>query len=211
MMYNRALGHGSDGYTPRSEIVAVQNYEIPYGKGKTFGSNSGPIANAILGGWRVDGITTFETGLQFTALIAAYPSGYAYPSVGPTFPNRGILSPYEGAAHNRTQWYKGASTAALAAGTAQTFTLPTQNTFGNNGFNNLYGPIYINQDVAAMKSVLVAEKYKFTLRADAFNVFNHANLGLPDANITDATAGKITSLAVNANMRRLQFALRMEF
>ena len=62
-----------------------------------------------------------------------------------------------------------------------------------------------------MKSVMVREKYKFTLRADAFNVFNHANLGLPDATITDANAGQITSLAAGANMRRLQFALRMDF
>jgi len=62
-----------------------------------------------------------------------------------------------------------------------------------------------------MKSFKVAEKYKFTLRADAFNAFNHTNLGLPDSTITDATAGKITSIAAAANMRRLQFALRMDF
>ena len=215
-LYDRALGHGSDAYTPRTDLVIVQDYELPYGKGKTFGSNSGALANALLGGWRVNGITTYTSGLQFTALIASYPAtvggaAYAAPSVGPPFPNRGTVSPYAGAAHNRTQWYVGASTAALAAGTATSFTLPAANTFGNNGFNNLYGPIYINQDLAVMKSVLVAEKYKLTLRADAFNLFNHANLGLPDANITDSTAGKITSLAVNANQRRLQFALRMDF
>jgi len=67
------------------------------------------------------------------------------------------------------------------------------------------------QDLAASKSVKVTEKYNFTLRADAFNVFNHTNLGLPDSTVTDATAGKITTLAPGANMRRLQFALRMDF
>jgi hypothetical protein len=211
MLYDRPLGYGSDAYTPRNEVVIVQDYELPYGKGKTFGNDAGRVTNALFGGWRVDGVTTYESGLQFTALIGSYPSGYAFPSVGPPFPDRGSASPYAGAAHKRNQWYVGASTAALAAGTATSFALPAPNTFGNNGFNNLYGPIYINQDVAAMKSVLIAEKYKFTLRADAFNVFNHANLGLPDANITDSTAGKITGLAVNANMRRLQFALRMDF
>jgi hypothetical protein len=99
----------------------------------------------------------------------------------------------------------------LRAGNCAAFQLPAANTFGNYGFDDLYGPIYINQDLAAMKSFKVAEKYKFTLRADAFNAFNHTNLGLPDSTITDATAGKITSIAAAANMRRLQFALRMDF
>ena len=85
------------------------------------------------------------------------------------------------------------------------------NTFGDFGFNNLYGPSFVNQDMAASKTFQVAEKYSFTLRTDAFNVFNHTNLGLPDTSVTDATAGKITSIAYNANMRRLQFSLRMDF
>ena len=211
MLYNRALGRGNESNIPNTQVIVVQDYELPYGRGKQFGSRSSSIAEAVLGGWRVNGVTTFLSGEPFTATIGAYPSGYAAQNVGIAYPDRGTASPYAGAAHNRSQWYAGASTAALAAGTATTFALPAPNTFGNNGFDNLYGPIYINQDLAAMKSVKVAEKYKFTLRADAFNVFNHANLGLPDGVITDATAGKITSLAAGANMRRLQFALRMDF
>jgi hypothetical protein len=211
MLYNKPLGRGNESNIPNTQVIVVQDYEIPFGKGKQFGSHSGRIVDSLLGGWRLNGITTFLSGEPFTATIGAYPSGYAAQNVGIAYPDRGTVSPYSGAKHNRAQWYVGASTAALAAGTATTFTLPAPNTFGNNGFDNLYGPIYINQDLGAMKSVKVTENYKFTLRTDAFNVFNHANLGLPDGVITNVTAGRITSLAAGANMRRLQFALRLDF
>jgi hypothetical protein len=203
MQYNRPLGRGNENYTPHTQVIVVQDFEIPYGKGHFFGGHAGTLSNGLLAGWRVSGVTTALSGQPFGVGIGTYPSGYAFPSVGPNFPDRGTVSPYSGAAHNRTQWYKG--------GLGSAFLLPAANTFGNYGFNNLYGPSFVNQDIAASKSVKVAERYNFTLRTDAFNVFNHTNLGLPDTTVTDAIAGKITSLATGANMRRLQFALRMEF
>lgn len=203
MLYNRSLGRGNENYTPHAQVIVVQDFEVPFGKGHYFGSHAGALENGFLGGWKLSGVTSGLSGQPFAVGIGTYPSNYAFPSVGPNFPDRGAASPYTGAAHNRSQWYKG--------GLGSAFLLPAQNTFGNYGFNNLYGPHFINQDLAASKSVKVSEKYNFTLRADAFNVFNHTNLGLPNTTVTDATAGKITTLAAGANMRRLQFALRMDF
>jgi hypothetical protein len=211
MLYNKPLGYGNESFIQHHQVTVIQDLTLPIGKGKLIGSNSGPVTDAVIGGWRMNGVTIFMSGEPYTASIGAYPSGYAAQNVGIAYPDRGTASPYAGAAHNRTQWFQGCSTAALANSTCTAFHLPAANTFGNYGFDDLYGPILINQDLAAMKSILVAEKYKVTLRADAFNVFNHTNLGLPDATITDATAGKITSIAASANMRRLQFALRLDF
>ena len=84
------------------------------------------------------------SGEPYTAAIGAYPSGYAAQNVGIAYPDRGSASPYTGAAHNRTQWFQGCSTAALANATCAAFQLPAANTFGNYGFDDLYGPIYIN-------------------------------------------------------------------
>ncbi|HTV55364.1 MAG TPA: TonB-dependent receptor, partial [Terriglobia bacterium] len=211
MLYDKPLGYGNESYIQHQQVTVIQDVALPIGKGKLIGGNSGQIADAVIGGWHLNGVTTFFSGEPYTVAIGAYPSGYAAQNVGIAYPDRGTASPYAGAVHNRTQWFQGCSTAALANSTCAAFQLPAANTFGNYGFDDLYGPIYIDQDAAAMKSVLVAEKYKFTLRADAFNLFNHTNLGLPDTTITDATAGKITSIAAAANMRRLQFALRLDF
>jgi hypothetical protein len=47
------------------------------------------------------------------------------------------------------------------------------------------------------------------LRADAFNVFNHVNLGLPNALIDVPGAGQITT--IQAPMRQMQFGLHLQF
>jgi hypothetical protein len=203
MLYNRALGRGNQANNPHTQVIVIHDFDVPYGKGKSFGNNAPQWSQAIFGGWHVSGITTYLSGLPFTVGIRNYPAGYAAPSVGPNYPDRGNSSPYDGARHDRDQWFKG--------GLGSAFLLPAPNSFGNYGFNNLYGPSLNNTDLALTKSFTFRDRYRFTLRTDAFNVFNHTNLGLPNTNITDPKAGQITSIAGTTTMRRLQFALRLAF
>jgi len=49
------------------------------------------------------------------------------------------------------------------------------------------------------------------LRTDARNIFNHTNLGLPNANVQQASAGQITSIAGGGYMRSLQFSGTVRF
>jgi hypothetical protein len=77
--------------------------------------------------------------------------------------------------------------------------------------NSLKGPRFFNQDVAASKAFSITESARFTLRGEAYNVFNTTNLGMPERNVTAGNAGQINSIAFGSNMRRLQFALRLDF
>ncbi|MBL8231564.1 MAG: hypothetical protein JNL98_23915, partial [Bryobacterales bacterium] len=43
-------------------VVASGIWEIPVGKGRAFGSNMHPVANAIAGGWQVSAIYTMQSG-----------------------------------------------------------------------------------------------------------------------------------------------------
>jgi hypothetical protein len=117
--------------------------------------------------------------------------------------SKGSADPYSGAQGNRNQWFVG--------GFGNAFLLPAPNTFGNYPVNSLYGPRFINQDVAFSKIFAITERVRFTLRTDAFNALNHTNLGLPNADVTSAQVGQITSLANNSFMRRLQFSGRIDF
>jgi hypothetical protein len=65
--------------------------------------------------------------------------------------------------------------------------------------------------LALAKSFAFTEKARFTLRGEAYNVFNHANLGMPERNVTSGNAGQINSIAFGSLMRRMQFALRLDF
>lgn len=207
-LYNRSLGYGNQPLVSKQQFLINQIYALPFGAKRRYFASMNAVAEALFGGWELSGTTTYYTGLPFTATIGAYPAtvngvAYTHPDVGPSWPDRGTGSPYAGSTHDRNQWFVG--------GIGGAFALPTANSFGNFGFNNLYGPIFINQDLALAKSFALREGYRLSFRAEAYNAFNHTNLGLPDANITNKTAGQITSLAYNYQMRRLQFALRLDF
>lgn len=41
-------------------------YELPFGRGKTFGSGMSRLANAVAGGWTISGVTRWSSGYPFT-------------------------------------------------------------------------------------------------------------------------------------------------
>ena len=51
----------------RHNVTASAVYELPVGKGRKFGSGMNSVMDAIVGGWQVNGINTFRTGLPSTA------------------------------------------------------------------------------------------------------------------------------------------------
>jgi hypothetical protein len=206
-LYNRRLGWGNADSIPTKQFILAQNYEIPFGRGRKYGANANRFVDLILGGWNLAGITTYYSGIPFNPNM-----GSTHPApVGPNDrPNIGPGDPFEGALGDRRQWFVGTDAATLAAGTGA-FGLPANDTFGNYPINVLYGPHFINQDVSLSKSFAFTERFRFTLRADATNAFNHTNLGQPNANILDNNAGQITNTAFGGSylMRRMQFSGRL--
>jgi hypothetical protein len=210
-LYNRAAGYGNNNSIYHSQFILTQILDLPFGKGRSFASHAGPLLDDLIGGWTVSGATVLHSGVPYTVAIGSFPTGYlGENTVNVTFPDRGTGSPYAGAAHNRAQWYQGCTVAALQANTCSGFALPSQSSLGNYGINNLYGPSFVNQDVAVQKTfATIADRYRFLIRTEAFNVFNHTNLSTPNVTLTSTTAGQIT--AIEGNMRKLQFSLRMDF
>jgi hypothetical protein len=206
-LYDRAAGYGDNNSIYHQQVVVTQHYNLPFAK---FGGSSHILKN-IIDKWDLTGVTMWHSGTPFTVGIGSWPSGYlGENTVSVTFPDRGSVSPYQGATHNRNQWYQGCTVAQLSAGTCGAFLLPTYTSFGNYGINNLFGPQYVQQDVAVSKVFAkIVDRYSFVLRAESFNVFNNTNLSTPNATITSSTAGQITSTA--GNMRRLQFSAHMNF
>ncbi len=203
-LYNRSLGWGNEDYISHRQFTLSQTYNIPFGRGRKFGGQSNRVVDLLVGGWNVSGITSYYSGIPFTPIASQFPADYARPNVGPNDRvGEGSVSPYKGAQGNRNQWFVG--------GFGSAFLLPAPNTFGNYPVNSLYGPRFIDQDIALSKAFSITERVRFTLRTDAFNSLNHTNLGLPNADVTSPQAGQITSLANNSSMRRLQFSGRLDF
>ena len=144
------------------------NYALPFGKGRSY-LNSGPAA-IILGDWQVNTILSIRSGLPINPTNGAN-SDTA--NTGNTTSNvqrvNYLFSPEKGAPHKRSEWFNPAA-----------FALPANGTFGNASINSLRGPGYWNDDLSLFRDIPITEKYRLQFRAEAFDVFNHPNLGQPD-------------------------------
>jgi hypothetical protein len=186
----------------------TENYDLPFGRGRKYGSNISKPVDWALGGWMINGVTTYTSGRAFTPNIGTTPAGVIRPNVGPSGrPNKGSGDPYAvSGGQSRNQW--------IVGGIGGPYTLPADNTFGNFPINSLYGPIFIQQDMSIAKrfNLIGENRLKMELRGEAFNVFNHTNLGDPNSDITSPQVGQITGLpGAFGTMRRLQFAVRFDF
>jgi len=218
-LYNRALGRGLADNFSHHLLTAAENYEVPFGRGKKYGSSISKGMDYLLGGWVINGVTTFVSGRAFTPNIGTFPAGLIRPNVGPGGrPDIGSGDPYSvgGSTGDRNHFFGGIYTIPgdPTSGLSGAYAFPGDNTFGNFGINTLSGPIFVTQDLSLAKrfNIYKEGRARLELRAEAFNAFNHTNLGDPNTDITSPSVGQITGLpGAFGSMRRLQFAARVDF
>ena len=198
--YNVSLDRGNCLFDRRQALVVSSVVALPV-NGKFKG-------HPLFEGWQLSGIATVRSGAPFIAGV-----GFDQAGLGAAFVNnRPILNP-GGTAENikkgtLNQWFDPTA-----------FSLPPVGELGNAGRNFLIGPHFWNIDFSTMKNTRINETINLQFRAEFFNIFNHANWGLPNAAVFVQTAngggaynpiaGRITTLA--SPMRQIQFALKLIF
>ncbi len=179
-------------------------YQLPFGKGRKFGSGMNPVFDALVGGWEVNSINTANTG---TPIDVSYSPSTANDVTGLTNDYRGeaILRPnVSGSGANQS---KSAMINNFFAG--YTFSTPPPNApFGDLGRNSFRAPGLEQWDLAADKNFHIRESTSLQFRSEFFNVLNHTNLGLPGTISTSAAFGTIRS---TYPARQIQFALKLLF
>ena len=218
---NPRVGWGPSYYNRPNAFVMAANWDLPFGHNKTIGGNVPGWMNQIIGGFALNGALTWQAGLPFTPNYTNCGTdndlGICYLNrTGASFIlNAGSLDP---AAH-KVKYFTPSPYALQSSGPQSSFgafSRPAIGTFGNIGRDSYFGPGLINTDLSIAKSFDIREGIRFQLRAEAFNVFNHPNLGQPDSCVDcqDGNAGTITSIVATqdgTSMRRLQFAARFQF
>ena len=81
-------------------------------------------------------------------------------------------------------------------------------TFGNSPRSGLRGAPLVTTDVTLEKSIHIKEQLRFDLRAEFYNILNHANFNLPGATLGAADFGLVTSARPG---RTIQLAGRLSF
>jgi hypothetical protein len=81
--------------------------------------------------------------------------------------------------------------------------------FGNAGRNIVRGPGLANTDLGLIKRVNIFQRVHLEVRAEVFNLFNRANLGVPVLDIASGSFGRIGSTSTPA--REWQFGVKLQF
>jgi hypothetical protein len=175
-------------------------YDLPFGKGKRFGSDWNGVENALLGNWEANVIEHITSGFPLFIVDSANSSGVAFSNDGNSWnrPDRVC----NGQVSNWTvQEFIDPSC----------FVQPAPGELGNSARTPLFGPGFVNTDFSAIKNFPLPfrESTSLQFRAEFFNIFNHPQFGVPGLDIGSPGFGQITS-TVN-NPRLIQFALKLNF
>jgi len=176
-------------------FVISYDYELPFYR---FSSDKW---KRLTNGWRIVGVTHFSTGFPVSmadssdlSLLGTFGSGIGPGLDLPNYSGGGL------AGHNpRT---------GLPYFNINAFTQETFGVLGDSNRRFFHGPGLNNWDMSLIKDTHITESTNLQLRAEFFNIFNHAQFTNPDGNFTDSTFGLVTS----ARPPRIgQLAIKFQF
>jgi hypothetical protein len=197
------LDHGLSQINLNNSFIASVIYDLPFGKGKTFGGDMSPVANTLLGNWQMTLIERISSGFPVPLIDSTNQSGSAFQNGGNgnnyNRPDQVAGCNTHDASHSRLQWINASCFAAAPVGQ-----------LGDANRVPATGPDFVNTDFSVIKQfALPREGMGLNFRAEFFNLFNHSQFGMPVNDISAAGFGSVNS-TVN-NPRLVQFALKMTF
>jgi hypothetical protein len=194
---------------PTHRVVSSVIWELPIGRGRAIGSDMSAALDALAGGWTVSSVVQMQSGAHLTAFYSSHcGSGTScYGSekadgVSGQDPNSGPQT--------LDQWFNTAAFSVAAFRDAAGRSI-FAGRFGNAEKGSITRPGVWNVDLAAMKSFRLSGDVRASVNVFVTNVFNHANWGRPDTNVTSANYGRITSLNPDYPLRRVMLGARLTF
>jgi hypothetical protein len=195
--YNPRADYGRCDQNITNSFNGFITYDLPFGRGRTFGSNMNRAADLIAGGWQVNSIMQFHDGFPITAEAndnSGTTSGFPRANCsGPPVETPKRASTLAG--NPGYQWFNPSSVSQPTSG------------FGNCEVGSFTGPGLQAIDFSVSKNFAIVEQQSLQFRAEAINVLNHPILVAPNSAI-----GQTFGLVNNAQgERQLQFALKYMF
>jgi hypothetical protein len=202
-------------------IKAFGHYELPFGKGHRLSAGR---LDRVVGGWTISPFMVWQSGAPFsilsergtlnragrsyyntadTSLNQAQLAGivkFQMTGNGPMIVSPSAINPADGT---------GVNADGEPAFQGQVFANPAAGTLGVLQRRYFSGPWTFNMDMSLIKKVDLTERTNVEIRADAFNVFNHATFWSGDQNINSTTFGVVSSTFYSP--RIMQFGIYVRF
>jgi len=160
---------GLGGYDQPFNNTSTVLYELPFGRGRKWGSNMNKVADLAIGGWRLTVINFATSGT--TVNLTYGPAAAFQVSGAPNYRPNIIGDPVTPAAsRNENNWLNPAKVQ-----------LPTDRSrpFGNAGRNIVRGPRIDVMNLGLHKEFSLTEHFKLEFRTEAFNALNKTNFDSP--------------------------------
>ena len=201
--FNRKLEKSIMGIDRTHILIMSWTYEIPIGRHKRLLGNVSPVVNQIVGGWQINAIQTYESGLPI--------------GVG----GGGDIPLFGGG--NRPNWISSDVRSSVPMSSfnpakdvylnIDAFSQPDPFTFGTAPprLPSVRTPAMYSEDFSLFKKIFLgAESRNLEFRAEFFNVFNRVVFGYPSAYINNPATFGVISYQANTP-RVIQLALKLNF
>ena len=205
---NFQLDKGSSDFDIRHRFVTNAIYELPFGRGQRYFGSAGKIVNQVVGGWQLNLITSFQSGVNRN-VTSPNGSTIAYITQradatgidsGSTFTKNGVqITPGEdfGSTNRSLYWFN-----------PNAFSVTPPLRFGTSGRDIIASPAYWNSDISAFKDFFLTEQIRLQFRAECFDALNQVRFNPPNLDVSSPFFGQIQSAQ---SPRIFQFGLRLQF
>jgi len=168
-------------------------YQLPFGRGQRFGGGTSRVVDGFIGGWQLQGILIFRSGVPFTVTMSR---DVANTGVGGQRPDR-IAS---GKSDNPTleRWFNPSA-----------FVAAPNFIYGNSGLRILSPDIVRTLDFSMFKQFVIRERTRLQFRFEAFNLPNTPSFAAPNSTLDTGTVGRVT--ATSTAPRQMQVAVKLTF
>ncbi|MBX6361427.1 MAG: carboxypeptidase regulatory-like domain-containing protein [Acidobacterium ailaaui] len=197
--FDPAANYGNSNTDQRNVASASILYELPFGRGKTYGGNVSRPMDWLIGGWQTNLVAFLGTGT---------PTDISANQNNPNRPD--LIAPIRYPKSITGHWFDPGS---FSDNSIPVVSTPNGNVWARIGTlrrNQVYGPGTRTVDFSLQKNLHLTERYNLELHGDGFNIFNTPQFTNPDSGFTDANFGKITGTRQFSN-REIQLAARLTF
>lgn len=197
----RECDRGVANFDRTHRFIISYLYDLPVGRGRAYLPNASGAVQALLGGWQIRGITTFQTGAPFSARDLS--DSCLLPNLAGTPCRPDLVGDPTPPGFEQTAqgWVDRNAFQFAPAGRGGTAGRNILRSMGINNFDLAIGKLFYLDNLR--------EGTMLEFRAEFFNIFNKTHFGLPLTDVSSANFGAISNTLLDP--RQIQFGLKFHW
>ncbi len=193
-IFDKKADKGLASIDHRQRLSLSTIYDLPFGRGKMFLAGASPVVNKLVGGWSLNGIYTYQTGLPMTVKFNGDVFGSGTDNARPDL----VCNPnLDGGGRTVDRYFD-----------TSCFKIQNPIRYGTAGRSTVTGPVIQNVDIGILKNTAFTDRVTTQFRAEFFNFPNHPQWNPPNRFVDQASFGQVSGAR---DPRIIQFGLKVLF